>query len=244
MDYFDKQLHLLKIEKEEDRRLYKQLTETLPISERRSNGMTWYPVAIRDTELGHADYLIVEVERTTHHDVIHQLRFGMSAALFSNHDPKVDRIEGTISYISANRLKITLRTDELPEWSRNGKLGIDAVFDENSYQEMEGALKSAMILEEKKEEGLLIKILTGEKKPGFRQVRLLLPEDLNIAQQEAVKKILTANELAIVHGTPGTDKTTTLVQAIQLMIQQEHKQILVTAPSNAAVDLLTEKLFD
>lgn len=245
MDYFKRLLELLKIEKEEDRKSYELLIETLPVSERRANGMTWYPIAIKDTEPGHGDYLTVEVERTTHQDIIHQLRFGMSAALFSNHDPKHDRVEGTLSYISDNRLKITLRTDELPEWSRNGKLGIDAVFDKNSYDEMENALKQAAVLSEKKEDGDLIKILTGEKKPRFQ---LITPKvynpALNASQQAAVEKILAANDLAIVHGPPGTGKTTTLIQAIKAIIQHEHKQVLVVAPSNAAVDLLSEKLSD
>src|SRR5947209_6422797 len=151
MDYFKRLLDLLRIEKEEDRRSFELLTATMPVAERRASGMTWYPIAIKDTELGRGDYLTVEVERTTHQDVIHQLRFGMSAALFSNYDAKNDRVEGTISYISANRLKITLRTDELPEWSRNGKLGIDAIFDQNSYEEMENALKLAPVLAQKKE---------------------------------------------------------------------------------------------
>src|SRR5215211_4026785 len=167
MEYFKRLQQLLNIEKEEDRRSFRDLTEKLSIQERRENGTTWYPIAIRDTELGRGDYLTVEVERTTHQDIIHQLRFGMSAALFSNHDAKNDRVEGTITYIGANRLKISLRTDELPEWSRNGKLGIDAVFDKNSYDEMENALKLAPVLAEKKEEGQLIKILTGDKKPTF-----------------------------------------------------------------------------
>ncbi|MBD0352732.1 MAG: hypothetical protein ICV65_16420, partial [Flavisolibacter sp.] len=116
MDYFKRLSDLLQIEKEEDRRSYEQLTTNLSVAERREGGMTWYPVAIKDTELGRGDYLIVEVERTTHQDVIHQLRFGMTAALFSHHDPKSDRVEGTITHISGNRLKITLRTDELPDW--------------------------------------------------------------------------------------------------------------------------------
>ena len=153
MDYFKRLQELLKKEKEEDRRSYEDMTKNLPVSERRAIGLSWYPVAIRDTELGRGDYLTVELERTTHHDIIHQLRFGMSAALFSNHDASSDRVEGTISFISGNRLKITLRTDELPEWSRNGKLGIDAVFDENSYAEMEQALKLAPVLAEKKRGG-------------------------------------------------------------------------------------------
>lgn len=163
MDYFKRLLELLQIEKEEDKRSYQELIENMAVAERRANGMTWYPVAIKDTEIGRGDYLTVEVERTTHHDIIHQLRFGMSAALFSNHDAKNDRIEGTISHISANKLKISLRTDELPEWSRNGKLGIDAVFDKNSYDEMEYVLKIAPAIADKKDEGNLIKILTGEK---------------------------------------------------------------------------------
>lgn len=245
MDYFKKLSELLQIEKEEDRRSFKELTENMPVQERRANGMTWYPIAIKDTELGRGDYLTVEVERTTNQDVIHQLRFGMSAALFSNHDAKRDRVEGTISHISTNRLKLTLRTDELPEWSRNGKLGIDAVFDANSYEEMEKALKLAPLIAEKKEEGRLVKIITGEKEPTFQT--LTTPFDnkrLNAMQQAAVTKILEANELAIVHGPPGTGKTTTLVQAIKALIQQDGKQVLVVAPSNAAVDLLSEKLFD
>lgn len=245
MEYFKKLLDLLQIEKEEDRRSYQELTEKMPVTERRANGMTWYPIAIKDTEIGRGDYLTVEVERTTHQDIIHQLRFGMSAALFSNRDAKNDRVEGTISYISANKLKISLRTDELPEWSRNGKLGIDAVFDKNSYEEMEYALKIAPSIAEKKDEGHLIKILTGEKRPTFNSITTPVASNgLNAIQEAAVTKILEANELAIVHGPPGTGKTTTLVQAIKAIIQQEHKQVLVVAPSNAAVDLLSEKLSD
>jgi hypothetical protein len=202
MEYFKKLQELLALEKEEDRRSYKQLTETLSVADRRASGLTWYPVAIRDTELGRGDYLSVELERTTHIEVIHQLRFGMSAALFSNASPKEDRVEGIISYISGNRLKITLRTDELPDWSRNGKLGIDVVFDENTYKEMEGALKAAPALADKKEEGLLVNILTGLKKPSFNSAAISPAEGLNESQQAAVTKIIEGNELAIVHGPP------------------------------------------
>lgn len=245
MEYFKRLLDLLKIEKEEDRRSYEQLNGTMPVSERRAIGMAWYPIAIKDTELGRGDYLAVDVERTTHQDLIHQLRFGMSAALFSNHDDKNYRVEGTITFISGNRLKISLQTDELPEWSRNGRLGIDAVFDKNSYEEMEATLRLASVSADKKEEGDIIKILTGEKKPTFYagSFSVSIPL-LNASQRLAVAKILEANELAIVHGPPGTGKTTTLVQAIKALIKQDAKKILVVAPSNAAVDLLSERLSD
>ncbi len=245
MDYFKKLLDLLKMEREQDRKAYQQLIETSTVAERRANGLTWYPIAIRDTELGRGDYLTVEVERTTHQDIPHQFRFGASAVIFSNHNPKEHRLEGVITFQGGNRLKITLRTDELPDWSRDGKLGIDLLFDDNSYDEMQNALKLASTLSEKPKEGHLIKILTGEKPATFETA---VPHSnstaLNDSQQAAVNKILSANELAVVHGPPGTGKTTTLVQTVKALIQQDHKQVLVVAPSNTAVDLLTEKLSD
>lgn len=244
MDYFKALLDLMKIEREEDRQSYLRLTETSSVADRRANGLSWYPIAIRGSEMSRGDYLTVEVERTTHQDITHQLRFGVSAVLFSNHDPKKDRVEGTITYQGGNRLKITLRTDELPEWASDGKLGIDLLFDDNSYDEMQNALKQAAALAEKPE-GHLVKVLTGEKPPTFNtELPAVNIPRLNTVQQEAVNKILSANELAIVHGPPGTGKTTTLVQAIKALISQEKQQVLVVAPSNTAVDLLSEKLAD
>ncbi|GAB3692246.1 AAA domain-containing protein [Spirosoma flavus] len=244
MDYFKKLLQLLQIERAEDQHQYQKLTETTSIAERRAAGLTWYPIAIRGNEMSRGDYLTVEVERTTHQDIPHQLRFGMPAVLFSNHDPRNDRVEGTVTHQSGNRLKITLRTDELPDWSRDGKLGVEALFDDNSYDEMEAALKTANTLGDKSE-NRLIQILTGEKAATFHSETFVpnFPK-LNPSQVAAVGKILSANELAIVHGPPGTGKTTTLVQAIKALHKQDNKKILVVAPSNTAVDLLSEKLHD
>ena len=195
--------------------------------------------------MSRGDYLTVEVERTTHQDVAHQLRFGASAVLFSNHDPKNDRVEGVVTFQAGNRLKITLRTDELPDWASDGKLGVEVLFDNNTYDEMQRAVKEAAKRKENTQEGQLIKILTGELKPSFRSdIPSFNVSGLNISQQESLNNILSARELAIVHGPPGTGKTTTLVQAIKALFKQDGKQILVVAPSNTAVDLLTEKLAD
>lgn len=245
VDYFKNLLNLLKVEREEDLKIYRKLTETSSVTDRRVNGLAWYPVAIRGSEIGRGDYLTVEVERTTHQDLPHQLRFGALAVLFSNHDPKNSRAEGIIAYQSGNQLKITLKIDELPDWARDGKLGVDLLFDDNSYNEMQNALKQAAASLEKPEEAHLIKVLTGQQDASFMPQKLAVPlPDLNASQQTAVNKILCARELAIVHGPPGTGKTTTLVQAIKALYQQNKKQILVVAPSNTAVDLLTEKLTD
>lgn len=250
MDYFKKLLDLLKIEREEDHAQYRKLTEQSSVAERRANGLTWYPIAIRGSEMSRGDYLTVEVERTTHQDISHQLRTGMPAVFFGNHDPQKDRVEGTISHQNDNKLKITLKTDELPDFARDGKLGIDVLFDDNSYNEMFDALKLANEIAEKPEDNSkeprpLVRVLIDDKQPTFNDNlhKISFPK-LNESQNQAVDKILSANELAIVHGPPGTGKTTTLVQAIKALIKQDNGKILVVAPSNTAVDLLSEKLHE
>lgn len=243
MDYFKDLLQLLSIERDAEKASFQKLAETTTVAQRRDNGMSWYPVAIRGTEIGRGDYLTVELERTTHQDIPHQLRFGQSAMLFSNHDAKTDNISGTISFQGGDRLKLSLRIDELPEWASNGKLGVDLLFDEASYQEMESALREATLVVEKREEGKLARVLIGEAAPTFHEEKSIpAVPGLNPSQQAAVEKILSANELAIVHGPPGTGKTTTIVQAIRKIIEGDGQKVLVVAPSNAAVDLLSEKL--
>lgn len=243
MSYFPALQNLLKTEREVDKQAYLELSKNSSAAERRASGITWYPIAIKGTELNKAEYITVEVERVTHTDIPHSFRFGVSVRLFSNHDPKQDFLEGTVNFAGGSRMKISFRTDELPEWADAGKLGIDLLFDDNSYEEMTSALRQAMELEKHPKDGRLIRILNGKENPSLR--REIYPYELpklNPSQQKAVHNILQGSELSIVHGPPGTGKTTTLVQAIKALIKSGEKKILVCAPSNTAVDLLSEKL--
>ena len=244
MDYFKQQLSLLQLERDEDRRNYREQMERLSARDRRTNGLTWYPVAIRNTEPLRGDYLAVELERTTHQDLPHQLRFGSPARLFSNHDPQQDFADGIIGWQSGDRLRLNLRIEELPDWARDGKLGVDVLFDEYGYQEMEAALLAAEAIQERKDAGRLVRVLTGKESPDFGKVAFDGLSSLNEVQNEAVRSILSSEDLAIVHGPPGTGKTTTLVAAIRELVERDGGPVLVTAPSNTAVDLLTERLAD
>ena len=242
-DYFKKLQDLLDTERKADHQNFLKLTENTSAADRRALGLTWYPIAIRNTEIGRGDYITVEVERTTYQDLSQQFRFGSTVVLFSNHDPKSDRIEGVITHLNRNKMKISLRLGELPDWTRDGKLGVDLLFDNNSYDEMNNALKQAISLSDDNAKNKLIRILADGEQPDFKlDSNYYLSTKLNVSQQEAVNKILSANQLAVVHGPPGTGKTTTLVQAIKALSKQDNQKILVVAPSNTAVDLLTEKL--
>jgi ATP-dependent RNA/DNA helicase IGHMBP2 len=242
MEYFDNLLGLLKLEREEDLRSYQILTEKSGPSERRQNGICWYPVVIKQEEVAPGDYLNIEIERTKGLDLPHQLRYGSAVALFSN-GAKENKTTGTVTYLSGNKMKINLRLEELPDWSNNGGLGVDLLFDNNSYDAMQQALQLAKSTKSDTETKDLLDVLTGTKKATFNtNSQHYSAAELNQNQQRAVDKICNANEVAIVHGPPGTGKTTTLVHAIKALSSKDAKPILVVAPSNTAVDLITEKL--
>ena len=243
MNYFDELITLLREEQQFDRSQHETLLLKSSLNERRMQGVTWFPIQITDTELGRGDYLSVSLNRTNHYEVDHKFRFGMPVSLFSNHDPERDRIDGTISSINRDGMRISFRVDELPEWSRRGKLGIDLLFDEYSYREMFNALQRGNDLSKDQKQGGFVRRLIGEELiPMESNEQFFAHPNLNVSQNNAVQKILEANTLALLHGPPGTGKTTTLIQAVKALLKQHNKQVLVVAPSNTAVDLLTERL--
>lgn len=242
-EQLQKLVGLLVIEKDEDQRQYISQFERCSIAERKKNGVTWYPVVIASEEIGPGETLIIEIERTTDHEATHQFSSGKVIELFSNatNSPSADRVQGTIKQVMKSRMRIALNSDELPDWSSSGKLGINLLFDENSYREMVIALQKTITAER----GRLAELrdtLYGERKAEFEKSDASIAfTALNKSQNDAIRLIDAAKDVAIVHGPPGTGKTTTLVQAIRHTLMKE-KQVLVCSPSNTAVDLLTEKL--
>ncbi|MFL5751778.1 MAG: AAA domain-containing protein [Bacteroidia bacterium] len=232
---------LLQIERDEDLLQYKEQFLRADVNQRRTNGLTWYPVTINNSELSVGEYLQVEVERTTFLNLPHQFSSGKNVLLFSNKNNEIHEIGGTVRMVNRNTMKILLNTDELPDWCYDGKLGVNMQFDDNSYSEMNRALDIVIKAKENRLSELR-EIIHGteEAKFGLINENILIPS-LNLSQNRAVRKALAARDIAVIHGPPGTGKTTTLVQAIRLTLQNE-KQVLVCAPTNTAVDLLVEKL--
>lgn len=236
-------LDLLMMEKQDDYNQYRDSVLKASITQRKSNGLTWYPVVINSKEIGLGEYLILELERTANLNEPHQFSSGKSVALFSNRDNQEsgETLNGIVKYVSGNKLKLALTVDDLPDWVDDGKLGINLLFDEGSYREMEIAMNKVLNAE-KGRLAQLRSVLYGSAEARFEKIdqTISFPE-LNESQNRALRNIDAALDVAIIHGPPGTGKTTTLVQAIKHTIQSED-QVLVCSPSNVAVDLITEKL--
>lgn len=232
---------LIKIERDEDFAQYTEHFSRNNIQHRKRNGVTWYPVIISNTEIGIGEYLSIELERTSNHNEPHQFTGGKPAALFSALDASATPLNGTIKVIGPNKVRLQLTVDELPDWCEDGKLGLNLLFDETGYKEMDIALDK-VIHSRNNRLAELRDIIYAKKKATFSTLNSTLDlNGLNASQNKAVQKIIAAQDIAIVHGPPGTGKTTTLVQAIKQILKTE-KQVLVCSASNTAVDLMTEKL--
>lgn len=232
---------LLKMERDEDFAQYRSFFSRNNINYRKENGVTWYPIVITNIEIGLGEYLIIDIERTTNHNEPHQFSGGKIASLFSNTHPDATPLNGTIKVIHQNKLRLSLTVDELPDWCDDGKLGINLLFDEMSYREMDIALEKVIHASHNRLAHLR-DVMYGLQSPAFDKINNFSPiTGLNESQNNAVQKIISAKDIAVIHGPPGTGKTTTLVQAIRQTLKTE-KQVLVCSPSNTAVDLLTEKL--
>jgi ATP-dependent RNA/DNA helicase IGHMBP2 len=235
---------LLLIEREEDFFQYKEQFLKASIERRKANGVTWYPIQILSNELGYGDLVNLEIERTNLLDTPHQFSTGKNVTHFSNQsNNEVFELNGTIKQSGKNKMKIIMHTDDLPDWCYEGKLGINIQFDDNSYIEMQKAL-DIVINARNCKTAELREIIEGTSHPTFEKEddSILIPQ-LNLSQNRAIRHALAAKDIAVIHGPPGTGKTTTLVHAIRLAVQTE-KQVLVCAPTNTAVDLLSEKLLE
>lgn len=232
---------LVQTEREAERAEHVERLKNLSVAQRVEEGYAWYPVVVGKSGFTIGDRAFVIVERTEDTGP-HKFRAGKTVSL-STRQPGVNKphASGVIQFVNKGRMKIVLNQSYLPDWLNEGKLGVDLLFDERTYDEMDKALRITL---EARGNRLaeLRDILLGKRAAEFEPTPPV-PEELNLneSQREAVGDILGARHVALVHGPPGTGKTTTLVAAVQLLAQREHG-ILVTAPSNTAADLLTERI--
>lgn len=151
---------------------------------------------------------------------------------------------GTVSYVDGDRMVITVPDSAplLELQQSTDSIGVQLSFDETSYKLMFEALDRVMKAKNNRLAYLRDLFYSHQKAGRFSFEPMKFPW-LNPTQERAVNEVLWAKDVAIVHGPPGTGKTTTLVEAINETLMRE-SQVLVCAQSNMAVDWISEKLVD
>lgn len=237
---------LLQMEYAYEKEQFRQQTELMGIGRKIKRGMCWYPINVGRSYYNALNQLVVEVERREDKEIEHLFEYGRPVCFFTQElSGKLNYLNfvATVNYVDEDRMVVILpNVDALLMLQRSEVLGVQLYFDETSYRLMFEALKQ-VISAKNNRLAELRDIFHGTQPAStfsFQPVRFPW---LNCTQEEAVNKVLHAKDVAIVHGPPGTGKTTTLVEAIYETLHREN-QVLVCAQSNMAVDWISEKLVD
>lgn len=237
---------LLLLEYEYEKESYQLKSQAGGIYKKIQQGYCCYPVRAGRNYYNSLNVQVIEIEYTQDEETEHAFEHGKPVCFFSpdaNGRQRYFNFTGTVSYIQENRMVILLPGMSAVTALRGcSDLGIQLYFDETTFQAMFKALNEVMRAKGNRLAELR-DILLGKqtaRKRTFFPVRFPW---LNLQQEEAVNRVLSARETAVVHGPPGTGKTTTLVEAIYETLHQEN-QVLVCAQSNTAVDWIAEKLSD
>lgn len=244
--YLQHQYELLQIEYEYEKEQFKQQTELMGIGRKIKRGMCWYPLNLGRNYYNALNQLVIEVERREDKDIEHQFEYGRPVCFFTQDvSGKLNYLNfvTTVNYVDEDRMVVILPSvDALLALQSKEVVGVQLYFDETSYRLMFEALKQ-VIGAKNNRLAELRDIFHGTQPASTFSFHPLRFPWLNATQEEAVNKVLHAKDVAIVHGPPGTGKTTTLVEAVYETLHREN-QVLVCAQSNMAVDWISEKLVD
>ena len=242
-----RQRELLKLEYEYEKEQFQRQTEAMGVERKVRRGLCWYPLNVGRNYYNSLDQLVVEVTNgVPQEDVEHQFEPGKPVCFFEQDASEMLRymkFVGQVSYVEDNRMVIVLPSaDALQQVQSAQRLGVQLYLDEYTYRQMFAALDQVINAQKGRLAELRDIIHTSAPAHKFTFAPVRFPW-LNSSQEQAVNEVLWAKDVAVVHGPPGTGKTTTLVEAIYETLRRE-TQVLVCAQSNMAVDWISEKLAD
>lgn len=254
----ERQRALLQLEYYAEKETFRKQTEQTGIQRKVKRGDAWFPLRIGRNFYNSLNQMVVEVFRTSDEEIDHNFEFGRpvmfftlkntnsqeSAAEGKGNTIKYFGFTGTVNYVDGDRMLVGVpdSTPLLDLQQSALPIGVQLSFDESSYRMMFDALDRVKNAKGNRLAYLRDLFYSHRKAEQFTFSPMRFPW-LNPTQEHAVNEVLRAKDVAIVHGPPGTGKTTTLVEAINETLMREN-QVLVCAQSNMAVDWISEKLVD
>lgn len=238
---------LLRLEYEHEREEYRRQAEAAGIARRVARGLCWYPLSIGRSYYNSLNQLAVEVERVDNQEVEHAFEYGRPIAFFTEGakgEANYFNFAATVSYVEGDRMVAVLPSAEALQLLRDTdrQSGVQLTLDETTYHLMFEALTRVIRAKGDRLAHLRDVCHGSLRAETFHFAPLRFPW-LNAAQEKAVNRVLAARDVAVVHGPPGTGKTTTLVEAVCETLRREN-QVMVCAQSNMAVDWISEQLAD
>ncbi|MDE6695706.1 MAG: AAA family ATPase [Muribaculaceae bacterium] len=241
------QRRLLQIEYEEEKKAFSDVTARIGITRLADRGNAWLDIAVVRSFYNSLNQRVIEITRSdSDSENDHNFEYGRPVAFFTISDEKSDMpsfpFTGTVSYVDGDRMVVAIpESADLSRLSTSKSAGVMLSFDETSYRTMFEALERTINAKGRLAE--LRDLFYSKRHASELTFSPLGFPYLNRTQEIAVNKVLQAKDVAIVHGPPGTGKTTTLVEAIAETLRRE-SQVLVCAQSNMAVDWICEKLVE
>ncbi len=235
---------------EEERKIeekyYSSIAKSKTKSEKIKAGYLIYPVTILKQNYTLGEYVELQLEIPENTNLNRsKFREGMGCQLIAESE-ETKSFKGTVSKIRKNSIHIILQSDIIEKQSISyaSKLGLEQVYDERPYKVMTNVMATVIKSEEPSIKELKYILTTNDisgLKPLYPGYNFEIPNHLNNSQKKAIEHSLQNPVVSVIHGPPGTGKTTTLVSLIKCLTKVE-KRILVCAPSNNASDLLADLL--
>ena len=247
------QRELLRAEYQEEKEAYRLHTQNMGLARQVTRGDAWYPLSMGRTYYNSLNQYCIEVTRKADEEIDHNFEYGKPVVFFRAEVPEGDlkrasgiryfNFTGTVSYVDGDRMVIAIPEGHTLELQNaEVAVGVQLFFDETSYRIMFDALERVINAKGTRLAYLRDLFYSHQHAGTFTFEAMRFPW-LNSSQERAVNDVLQAKDVRVLHGPPGTGKTTTLVEAINETLMRE-TQVLVCAQSNTAVDWISEKLVD